>query len=73
MPLKGKKAYVQVIQRRGYNERQAMGAGVKLSIKGEDVELREGEEAYVDVKEGAILEVENVGDRAAKLLVFDLE
>ncbi|KIJ97015.1 hypothetical protein K443DRAFT_10202 [Laccaria amethystina LaAM-08-1] len=74
-PLEGKKAYVQVIQTSGYNERQATGASVKFSTKGGDeVELREGDGAYVDVKkEGAILEVENVGDRAAELLVFDLE
>jgi len=41
---------------------------------GDEVELREGDGAYVDVKtEGVILEVENVGDRAAEILVFDLE
>ena len=74
-PLEGKKAYVQVIQTSGYNKRQATGATVKFSTKGGDeVELREGDGAYLDVKkEGAILEVENVGDRAAELLVFDLE
>ena len=38
---------------------------------GDEVELREAD--CVDVKKGAILEVENVGDRAAELLVFDLE
>ncbi|EDR05147.1 uncharacterized protein LACBIDRAFT_303534 [Laccaria bicolor S238N-H82] len=74
-PLEGKKAYVQVIQTSGYNPQQATGATVKFSTKGGDeVELREGDGAYVDVKkEGAILEVENVGDRAAEILVFDLE
>ena len=74
-PLEGKKAYVHVIQTSGYNERQATGASVKFSTKGGDeVELREGDGAYVDVKKkGAVLEVENVGDRAAELVVFDLE
>jgi len=74
-PLEGKKAYVQVIQTSGYNDRQATGASVKFTTKGGDeAELREGDGAYVDVmKEGAILEVENVGDQAAELLVFDLE
>ena len=74
-PLEGKKAYVHVIQTSGYNERQATGASIKFSTKGGDeVELREGDGAYVDVKKkGAVLEVENVGDRAAELLVFDLE
>ena len=74
-PLEGKKSYVHVIQTSGYNERQATGASVKFSTKGGDeVELREGDGAYVDVKKkGAILEVENVGDRAAELVVFDLE
>jgi redox-sensitive bicupin YhaK (pirin superfamily) len=74
-PLEGKKAYVHVIQTSGYNEGQATGASIKFSTKGGDeVELREGDGAYVDVKkEGAILEVDNVGDRVAELLVFDLE
>ena len=31
------------------------------------MELREGDGACVDVKKGAVLEVENVGDRAAEL------
>ena len=74
-PLEGKKAYVHVIQTSGYNERRAAAASVKFSTKGGDeAELREGDGAYVDVrKKGAILEVENVGDRAAELVVFDLE
>ena len=65
---------MHVIQTSGYNERQATGASVKFSTKGGDeVEFREGDGAFVDVKlKGAILEVENVGDRAAELLVFDL-
>ena len=65
---------MHVIQTSGYNERQATGASVKFSTKGGDeVELREGDGPHVDVKKkGAILEVENVGNRAAELLVFDL-
>ena len=71
-PLEGKKSYVHVIQTSGYNERQATGDSVKEG--GDEVKLREGDGAYVDVKKrGAILEVENVGDRAAELVVFDLE
>jgi hypothetical protein len=74
-PLEGKKVCVHVIQTSGYNKRQATSASVKFSTKGGDeVELREGDGAYVGVrKKGAILEVENVGDRAAELLIFDLE
>jgi hypothetical protein len=65
---------VHVIQTSGYNERQATGASVKFSTKrGDEVELRDGDGAYVDIKKGAVLEVDNVGDRAAELLVFDLE
>jgi len=72
--LEGRKAYAHVIQTSGYNEWQATGASVKFSTKGGDeVELREGDGAYVDVKKkGTVLEAENVGDRAAELLVFDL-
>ena len=66
---------MHVIQTSGYNKRQATGASVKLSTKGGDeVELREGVGGHVDVmQKGAILEVENVGDRAAELFIFDLE
>ena len=58
-----------------HNEWQATGTSVKFStMGGDEVELREGDGAYVDIKKkGAILEVENVGDRAVELLVFDLE
>ena len=73
-PLEGKKAYVHVIQVSSYNEWQATEASIKFSTKGRDeVELREGGRPHVDVKKkGAILEVENVGNQAAELLVFDL-
>ena len=68
----GKKAYVHVIQTSGYNDQLATGASVKFSTKvGDKVELREGDGAYVDAKQkGAILEVENVGDRASELSVL---
>ena len=58
-----------------HNERQATGASVKFSTKGGDeVDSREEDGAYLDVKQkGAVLELENVGDRAAELLVFDFE
>ena len=58
-----------------HNERQATGANVKFSTKGGDeVDLREEDGAYLDVKQkGAVLELENVGDRAAELLVFGLQ
>ena len=48
--LEGKKAYVHVTQTSGYNEQQGTGARVKFSAKGGDeMELREGDRAYVDV------------------------
>ena len=63
---------MHVIQASSYNDQQANGASVKFSTKvGDGVELREGDGAYVDAKQkGAILEVENVGDRASELLVL---
>ena len=73
--LEGKKAYA-CYSDECYNERQATGASVKFSTKGGgEVELSDGDRVYVDPakKNGAILEVENVGDRAAELVVFDLE
>ncbi|KAH9479841.1 Putative quercetin 2,3-dioxygenase [Psilocybe cubensis] len=75
-PLEGKKGYIHVIQRSGYKEGKAEGASVRISSPGSDAELtlREGDGAYIFVgKKGASLTVENDGDRAAEILVFDLD
>ncbi|OCH96370.1 pirin domain-containing protein [Obba rivulosa] len=69
-----RKAYIHVIQRSGYNPGRASGATVKISGKdGEEKELREGDGAYLMGEPGEELKVENVGDREAEVLLFDVE
>lgn len=74
-PFTGKKGYIHVIQTSGYNEGASKGASVKVTSKGgEELTLGEGDGAYIFVgNNGNALEVENVGDRVAEILVFDLD
>jgi Pirin len=70
----GKKGYVHVVQTSGYNEGQSQGASIKIASDGEKLTLGEGDGAYILVENGVnSLEVENVGDRVAEVLVFDLD
>ena len=74
-PLTGKKGYIHVVQTSGYNNGESKGANIKIASKGgEELTLGEGDGAYIYVgNSGNILEVENVGDRVAEVVVFDLE
>ncbi|KAF8817094.1 Pirin-domain-containing protein [Phlegmacium glaucopus] len=74
-PLAGKKGYIHVVQTSGYNEGKSKGASVKVASKGgEELALGEGDGAYIFVgNAGNSLQVENVGDRIAEILVFDLD
>ncbi|XP_006456257.1 hypothetical protein AGABI2DRAFT_139077 [Agaricus bisporus var. bisporus H97] len=74
-PLGGSKGYVHVVQTSGYNPGQAQGATVKISGPGYDsLELKEGDGAYIFVgQKDNVLEVENIGNKRAEVLVFDLE
>jgi len=75
-PLIGKKGYIHVVQTSGYNEGQSKGATIKVvaSKGGEELTLSEGDGAYILVgNNGNSLQVENVGDRVAEILVFDLD
>lgn len=70
----GRKKYVHVIQTSGYKNGTASGAAVKVGGGNvEDVVLREGDGAYIFGEKGAELSVENVGDRVAEILLFDVE
>jgi len=74
--LDGKKAYVHVIQTSGFNTGPATGAEVRIrEAKGSsELVLKEGDGAYVMVTApGGVLEVENIGDRSAEILLFDLD
>jgi len=74
-PFKGVKGYIHVIQTSGYNTQASRGAAIKISGPGyEKLELKEGDGAYIFVgNQGNTLKVENVGDRKAEVLVFDLD
>lgn len=68
------KAYIHVVQTSGYNPEKATGATVKVtSSDGAALELSEGDGAYVTAPAGTVLKGENVGDRVAEVLLFDLE
>jgi quercetin 2,3-dioxygenase len=68
------RGYIHVIQTSGCNPKAANGNPVKIS-GGDGVEhvLREGDGAYISAATGKELRVENVGDRNAEVLLFDLE
>lgn len=70
---KERKAFFQVIQTSGYTTDASQGAAIKITSDGVGVELREGDSAYVWSEEGRKVEVYNVGDKVAELLLFDVE
>ncbi|KAG8680954.1 hypothetical protein FRC08_015943 [Ceratobasidium sp. 394] len=65
-----RRAYVHVAQTSGYNTGEAAGAAVLLNGQSK---LREGDGAFIHVADGDhSLDIANVGDRDAEVLVFDL-
>lgn len=69
-----RKAYVHVIQKSGYNPGKASGARIKLSgPAGSTLELQEGDGAYIMGDAGLTFDVQNIGDRVAEVVLFDLE
>ena len=65
---------MHVVQKSGYNPGKPNGAHVKLSSsKGNTIELREGDAAYITGDAGVTYEVQNVGDIVAEVVLFDLE
>lgn len=72
--ITSRKAYIHLIQTSGYNPGQANGAQIRLrSASGESLVLREGDGAYIMGDSAGTFEVQNEGDRAAELVLFDLE
>ncbi|KAJ7656416.1 RmlC-like cupin domain-containing protein [Mycena polygramma] len=75
--IKGSKGYIHVVQTTGYNTTAAIGATVQV-VGGPgvedliEVELREGDGAYLYFDDGGELTVENVGQKTAEVLLFDL-
>jgi redox-sensitive bicupin YhaK (pirin superfamily) len=75
----GKLAYVQVIQTSGYNTKAApkdgkAGALVKVTINGQEATLGEGDGLFIqDVRVGDNLTLDNVGEKAANLVLFEMD
>lgn len=65
-----RKAYVHVVQTSGYNAKTSKGATVKING---GLELKEGDGSFAMGKSGDKLEIENIGDVPAELIVFDIE
>lgn len=68
-----RKAYIHVVQTSGYNHLSAKGASARISGDGAELELKEGDGAFVVGEAGKELKVENTGDRVAEILLFDVE
>ncbi|KAJ7262013.1 RmlC-like cupin [Mycena rebaudengoi] len=72
--ITGKRGYIHVVQTSGYNTKAATGASIKVvGAPGIEVELREGDGAYLHFDKGGELTVENTGDKTAEVLLFDLD
>lgn len=71
-PIQGPKrrGYLHVVQTSGYNTGKSTGATVRVNG---NVSLAEGDGLYIVASEGDQVEIENVGDRTAELLLFDLD
>ncbi|EJF64307.1 pirin domain-containing protein [Dichomitus squalens LYAD-421 SS1] len=69
-----RKGYLHVVQTSGYNPKLSTGAHVRvLGAEGGPLDLKEGDGAYVMAASGDELTIENVGDRVAEVLLFDME
>lgn len=72
--MERKKGYIHVVQTGGYNPGPAGGATVKVTTgPGVEEVLKEGDGAYMFVGEAGEVKVENVGDKIAEVLLFDIE
>lgn len=69
-----KKAYIHVVQTSGYNSGKSSGALVRVG-NGAGIEqvMSEGDGAYIHATGGKDVIVENVGQKRAEVLWFDLE
>ncbi|KAF8625527.1 hypothetical protein AX17_006839 [Amanita inopinata Kibby_2008] len=72
--MKGRKGYAHVIMTSRYQTGAADGAAVKFSSGSEEITLREGDGAYLQIPESSSeLVAENVGDQVAEVVLFDME
>ncbi|KAJ8522107.1 hypothetical protein ONZ45_g1295 [Pleurotus djamor] len=77
---KRRKGYIHVVQTSGYQpgkSAKAGGAVIKITEAGiqggDELELREGDGAYILAESGKELVVESIGPKVAEVLLFDLE
>jgi redox-sensitive bicupin YhaK (pirin superfamily) len=72
---RAKKGYIHVIQKSGYNPGPGNGVTLRIGSQadGPQVELREGDGAYLTYEPGAELRLENDSQGIAEVLLFDLE
>lgn len=69
-----RKAYIHVVQTSGYNANAAVGAAIKVTGEtGDEIELKEGDGAYIFGEAGKDVKVQNIGGQRAELLLFDVE
>jgi len=72
--VNGPKGYIHVVQTSGYNPGAASGATVKVTAgEGAEEVLKEGDGAYLLIGDGKDIKVENIGNKVAEILLFDLE
>jgi hypothetical protein len=69
------KGYIHVVQTSGYNTGKSSGNSVKVTggDGNQDIQLQEGDGAYIYAGAGQSITVENVGDGTAEVLLFDIE
>ncbi|TFY68282.1 hypothetical protein EVG20_g3618 [Dentipellis fragilis] len=67
-----RKAYLQIIQRSGFNQGPGQGATVSVQLGESVVSMREGDGAFIYGREGDELDVENTSDITAEILLFDV-
>ncbi|KAI0063972.1 Pirin-domain-containing protein [Artomyces pyxidatus] len=68
-----RKAYMQMIQTSGFNQGAGGGAHVRVHIGEKEVDMREGDGAFVFGENGGAITVENIGDVVAEILLFDVD
>lgn len=67
-----RKAYIHIVQTSGYNTKASLATGALVRVNG-GLELGEGDGAFALGVEGDSLELENISETPAEILVFDLE
>lgn len=65
-----RKAYIHIVQTSGYNGGKSGGAHVKID---DEINLMEGDRAFVTGPQLAEITLVNVGDRVAGILLLEVE